>query len=99
MKKSRLSAEQVKHIAKLANLSLTEKEIRLFQKQLSQVLDYIRLLQELETQTVPATSQVTGLENVFRSDEAKPSLPVESALKNTEKTHNQFFKVASVWET
>lgn len=98
MKKIDLTIEQVKHIAKLANLPLTEKEIQLFQKQLSHVLDYFKLLQELETQKVSPTSQVTGLENVFRSDAARPSLPVESTLKNTKKTHNQFFKVASVWE-
>ncbi|EKD57977.1 MAG: glutamyl-tRNA(Gln) amidotransferase, C subunit [uncultured bacterium] len=98
MKKTTLSAAQVKHIAKLANLPLTEEEIRLFQKQLSHVLDYFKLLQELDTEKVSPTSQVTGLGNVFRSDETRPSLPVESALKNTKKTHNQFFKVASVWE-
>lgn len=98
MKKTTLSAEQVKHIAKLANLVLTEEEVRRFSSQLSQVLDYFTLLDEVKTEGIEETAQVTGLTNVFRKDEAQPGLSSDDALKNAPKKHNQLFKVRSVFE-
>ena len=98
MEKSVLSPSQVKHLAKLANLKLTSKEIKLFQKQLSQVLDYFTLLNELDTEKVEPTAQVTGLENVYKEDRPGFCLSPEEALKNTKKKHNKLFKVPSVFE-
>ncbi|OGD62692.1 asparaginyl/glutamyl-tRNA amidotransferase subunit C [Candidatus Beckwithbacteria bacterium RBG_13_42_9] len=91
-----LSQEQVKHIAKLANLELTEQEVSLFQKQLSQILDYFELLKAVDTKNTEETSQVTGLKNVFREDVTLPSLAVEKALKNAKKQHNNYFQVPAV---
>lgn len=65
----KLSREEVKHIAKLANLRLNEKEVEKFRKQLSETLSYVEKLREVKTQTVEPTSQVTGLKNVLREDE------------------------------
>ena len=63
-----LSIDDVRHIAQLANLSLTDEQIKVFTSQLTQVLDYINKIQQLDTQGVIETSQVTGLENIFRED-------------------------------
>ena len=97
MSKQRLSKTQVQHIAKLAELNLTPEEIKTFQKQLSQILDYFKLLKELDTSQVKATHQVTGLKNITRKDEARPSLPVTKTLKNAPEKHNQYFQIKSIF--
>jgi aspartyl-tRNA(Asn)/glutamyl-tRNA(Gln) amidotransferase subunit C len=68
-----LSKDDVLHVAKLAKLTLTPKEVTKFQEQLSKIVDYISQLSEVDTSNVEFTSQTTGLENVFRIDEVKPN--------------------------
>lgn len=63
-----LSKQQIEHIAKLARLELTEEELERYGAQLSGVLDYIGQLNEVNTDGVEPTAQVTGLENIFRQD-------------------------------
>ena len=96
--KNSLTMEEVKHVAKLAKLNLSEKELTKFQKQLSDVIDYINKLREVNTDEVEPTSQVTNLENVFREDEVKPSLTQKEVLSNTNSSHDGFFKVKAVFE-
>lgn len=86
----------VPHVAKLANLKLKDDEITKFEKQLSEVLDYIKKLEELDTKTVEPTSQVTGLENILREDKATDSLPQEKALSQAKSRHNNFFAVKGI---
>ncbi len=86
----------VSHVAKLANLSLTKEEKEKFEKQLSETLDYVNQLKEIDTNGIEPTSQVTGLENVARNDEAIPSFSQEESLSNTKNKHNGFFKVKAV---
>jgi len=69
-----ISKKQVKHIAELARLSLTQKEISMFQKEMSDTLDYIDILDELDIDKVKPTSQVTGLRNVFKDDKVLSSV-------------------------
>jgi aspartyl-tRNA(Asn)/glutamyl-tRNA(Gln) amidotransferase subunit C len=88
----------VKHVAKLANLTLTEEEIPKFEKQLSEVLEMVSKLNSLDTTGVEETSQVTGLENVTREDIATPSLSQEEALSQAKTTHNGFFQVKGIFE-
>ena len=86
----------VSHVAKLANLPLSNEEKKKFEKQLSETLDYVKQLEEIDTKGIEPTSQVTGLENVTREDVAKPSLSQEEALSNTKSKYNGFFKVAAI---
>jgi aspartyl-tRNA(Asn)/glutamyl-tRNA(Gln) amidotransferase subunit C len=88
----------VSKIAKLANLPLTDEEKKKFEKQLSETLDYVKQLEEIDTKNVEPTSQVTGLENVLREDEVRKSLTQEEALKNAKATHKGFFKVKQILE-
>ena len=62
-----LSKEEIQHIAKLARLELTDKELEKYGGQLSAVLNYIDQLKEVDVKGVEPTAQVTGLENVLRS--------------------------------
>ncbi|MDO8460820.1 MAG: Asp-tRNA(Asn)/Glu-tRNA(Gln) amidotransferase subunit GatC [bacterium] len=88
----------VSHVAKLANLSLTKEEKEKFEKQLSETLDYVNQLKEIDTNNIEPTSQVTGLENVVRNDEAIPSFSQEEALSNTKNKHNGFFKAKAIFD-
>jgi len=64
----KLTKEEVEKIALLARLGLTEEEKEKFSSQLSLILDYVEQLKEVDTDNVSPTAQVTGLENVSRSD-------------------------------
>lgn len=89
----------VPHIAKLANLKITKDEEEKFEKQLSAVLSYVDKLSEVNTENVEPTSQVTGLKDVLRKDEPKPSLPQADALSQAPVTQNNMFQVKGVFET
>lgn len=99
MKKAKktLTKNEVKHITKLANLTLSEKEIRKFQKQLGDILNYINQLQKVNTEKVCPISQVAELENVYREDIVLPSLPKEKVLTNTHGVYKDYFKVKTVF--
>ena len=88
----------VKHVAKLADLTLSDKELPKFEKQLSEVLDHVEKLQGIKTDKVPETSQVTGLENVTRDDgvNLERTLTQDEALSQTSLKENGLFKVKGV---
>ncbi len=65
----KLTPQEVEDIAKLARLELTSKEKKMYAEQLSVVLDYVEMLNEVDTDGVEETCQVTGLEDVVREDE------------------------------
>jgi len=92
-----LARDDVLHVAKLAKLNLTSKEVTKFQRQLSKIVDYISQLSEVNTSSLEPTSQTTGLENVFRKDEVKPtSFTQDEALSGSDKTRNSYFVVDAV---
>jgi aspartyl-tRNA(Asn)/glutamyl-tRNA(Gln) amidotransferase subunit C len=76
-----LTTDQVRHIAKLARLRLTDDEVQRFTTELTSIFQTIDILQKVNTEGVPATAQVTGLTNAFREDEVRPqSIPPEDLL-------------------
>lgn len=88
-----ISEEDVRHIGKLANLPLKNEEILKLQKSLSEALDYVSVLSELNIDSVSPTSQVTGLTDVFRDDsKTSATLTSEKALANAEKVKNGMFE-------
>lgn len=86
----------IKHIAKLANLPITQEEEKKLDKQLLETLHYVEILKEIDTAHVEPTAHVTGLENVTREDKALPSLSQEEALFNTTKSNKGFFEVDAI---
>lgn len=96
MNKSKLAISDVTHVAKLANLPLSQEELTLFQSQLSETLSYVEDLEELDTKGIIPTPQVTGKTNELREDQIKPGLTKQQALQNATETHNGFFKVPKV---
>lgn len=94
----KLSHEEVKHLALLARLGLSEADLERFGEQLSNILENFEILQEVDTTDVPPTSHSIAVENVLREDEAIPSLPVEEVLSNAPESEENQFKVRAVLE-
>jgi aspartyl-tRNA(Asn)/glutamyl-tRNA(Gln) amidotransferase subunit C len=95
-KKSFLTASNVEHVAKLAKLTLSKAESSKLTSQLSDTLDYIERLNEIDTTKVEPTDNVTGLVNITRKDEIKDSLTQAEVLSSSKNVHNGFFKVKAV---
>ena len=66
-----ISKEEVKHIAKLARLGLSDKEIGKFQKELSSILDYVEKLKKVDVSGIQATSHPLEVKNVVREDKPR----------------------------
>ena len=93
---AKLTRDDVLKLARLARLHLDEDEIVRFQKELSAILGYVEQLQSVaDLDTLPPTTQVTGLTNVMRPDEPKDYGPTrEELLKNAPATDESgHFKV------
>ncbi len=75
-----LTRDQVLHIAKLARLTLRPEEVDTMTSELSSILHYIDVLNDVNTENVEPTAQVTGLENALRDDEVRPSEAAPDAL-------------------
>ena len=93
-----LTTDEVRHVAELAKLRLTEEEIRQYTQQLSAILDYAELLQAVDTSHVPPTPYVLPLANVMAEDTPRPSLSNDAALANAPDAANGFFRVPAVFE-
>ncbi|MBX3012627.1 MAG: Asp-tRNA(Asn)/Glu-tRNA(Gln) amidotransferase subunit GatC [Caldilineaceae bacterium] len=93
-----LTIAEVRHVAELAKLALTEEEMIQYTQQLSAILDYAALLQEVDTSGVPPTPYVLPLTNVMRADEPTPCLTNAEALANAPDSDQGFFRVRAVFE-
>jgi aspartyl-tRNA(Asn)/glutamyl-tRNA(Gln) amidotransferase subunit C len=91
-----LTTDEVKKVAEMARIELTDTEVEKFQKDLSSVLDYVEVLQEVDTEGLEIVSSVTGLENVSRSDIAKPADYQEEIMANAPERKEKFYKVKSI---
>ena len=91
-----LTIEEVKKVAHLARLQLTEEEVRQYQEQLSSILDYVELLNELQLEDAPPTAHAVAQRNVFREDEARPSLSLEDVLFNAPRQARDQFLIQAV---
>jgi aspartyl-tRNA(Asn)/glutamyl-tRNA(Gln) amidotransferase subunit C len=93
-----LTQTEVEHIAKLARLSLTDEEKSRYRQQLSSILEYVTMLQELDTSTIPPTSSVLPTQAPLRADKAHNSLLTEELLKNAPEITKDQFRVPPVFE-
>ena len=91
-----LSHDEVRRIADLARLELTDDEVRLYAGQLSKILDYFRRLQELDTSHIAPTASVLPLKNVMRADEAGAPLTPAQVIANAQDTLGDQFRVSAI---
>jgi len=94
----KLSRAEVEHIAELAKLELTEEEKIKFCEQLSAILEYAEMLQQLDTEAIPPTATVLPLQNVMRPDEIAPSFSQEDILANAPDAAEGCFRVRAILE-
>lgn len=98
--KKSISLEMINHLCKLSHLPLNKKEILLFQPQISEIIDFIKQLSELNLEKIPETYQVTGLCNVTRGDRLEGvSLTQNQCLSQAKGKKNYLFEVKSVFES
>jgi aspartyl-tRNA(Asn)/glutamyl-tRNA(Gln) amidotransferase subunit C len=91
-----LSEEEVKKVAEMARIELTDAEVTKFQKDLSSVLDYVDVLKEVDTEGLEIVSSVTGLENVTRADVPRLIDYQEEIMANAPERKDKFYKVKSI---
>ena len=94
----KLTKIQVKHVAKLANLPLSDSQVEEYSEQLSKILDYIYQLDQVNTSDVKPTYNVSGQNSVTRKDEVGTSLSQEEALQNGSNIKNGYFVTKGVFE-
>lgn len=93
---AKLNLEEVQIIAELAKLTLSQVEKLMFQEQLSAILDYAEMLQQVDTTGIPPTASAIPLKNVMRPDQVNLSLPTEEALFNAPAAEQDSFRVKAV---
>ena len=92
-----LTINEVEHIAKLAHLELSAEEKARYREQLSDILDHIAKLSELDTSGISPMANVVEGASPIRADEARPSLPREKILQNAQSTQDGQYKVPAVF--
>ncbi|MGQ4874541.1 MAG: Asp-tRNA(Asn)/Glu-tRNA(Gln) amidotransferase subunit GatC [Promethearchaeia archaeon] len=91
------SKETIDYISKLALLELSEEEKELFAKQLNDIINYFKKLNDLDTDNIkPMTHPIETLKNVFRKDIPQKSLSNEEALKNAQHKQDGYFKAPRI---
>ena len=94
---SKLSRDDVLKLAALSKLRLSDEEVERLRGELSEILDYVEMLDDVDVSGLEPTYQVTGLKNVSRDDEIKDyGYPVEALLKNAPAVQDGQFKVKRV---
>ena len=91
-----LSRAEVERISLLARLRLSEQELDTMTTQLTQVVEYVAQLSELNTDDVVPMAHAVEVSNVFRADEVQPSLDRAAALANAPSHDGQFYLVPAV---
>lgn len=91
-----LTRDDVRHLAQLARIDLTEAELDHLAPQLKVILESVAAISSVDTAEVAPTSHAVPLENVFRADESRPSLLAEDALAAAPEVEQQRFKVPRI---
>jgi aspartyl-tRNA(Asn)/glutamyl-tRNA(Gln) amidotransferase subunit C len=93
-----LTLDQIRWVAHLARLDLSEAEIEAMTRELSAVLEYVDQLQKINTENVEPLAHPLPIHNVFREDKPAPSLAVDTALQNAPDRRGAFYRVPAVLE-
>lgn len=93
-----LTDDDVRHVARLARLGLTDEEVASLRGELSQILGYAEQVGEVATREVAPTGHPLRLTNVLREDEPRPSLPPAEALSTAPEAEDGRFRVPRIVE-
>lgn len=92
----KIDEAEVRKVAKLSRLELSEAEVEEFTGQLRAILDYVAKMNELDTEGVEPLAHCLPVSNVFRADSVKGSLGTEKTLANAPERDGEFFKVPKI---
>lgn len=93
-----IQPEEVKHIALLSRLELSDEEVELYTGHLTGILEYVEKLKELDVEGIEPTSHAIPMYNVMREDVIEPSLDLDEALKNAPDRQGNYYRVPRVTE-
>jgi aspartyl-tRNA(Asn)/glutamyl-tRNA(Gln) amidotransferase subunit C len=91
-----MTNDEVRWVAQLARLELSDAELDLLTRQLSAIVEYVTQLGQVNTEGVEPLAHPLPVHNVFRADKLAPSLPVDAALSNAPKQRDGFYVVPAV---
>lgn len=92
----RISTDEVKKVAQLARIELNESEIHQHAEQLEKILEYIKQLENINTENIECTTRAIEVVNVLRKDEKKDYENSEELLNLAPSRENKFFKVPKI---
>jgi aspartyl-tRNA(Asn)/glutamyl-tRNA(Gln) amidotransferase subunit C len=93
---SKISRDEVTHLADLARLAVTEAELDTFAGQLDAILRAVARVGEVAADDIPPTSHAVPQTNVFRDDEVRPGLTAEQAVRNAPAAEDNRFRVPRI---
>ena len=93
---TQFSAEQVRHLASLVRIGMTDEEVEEFRTELGGILSHIQALTEIDTEGVPPTNNGADLLNVQDDDRSRPAMPTEAILANAPQREANYFRVHAV---
>jgi len=86
----------IRYVAKLARIALTDDEVERFGEQLGDLLEHVDVISKLDTASIPATAQVVQSRNVEREDEVRPALDRKTVLSMAPEAQGNFFRVPRI---
>ena len=92
----KVTEKDVRYIAELSRLEISEEEMPMFTEQFNQILEYADILEKVDTAGIDPTFSILPLYNVMREDEVVPGVSHDEAMKNAPAVHNDGFKVPRV---
>ena len=95
---TRLTQEEVRHVAALARVAMTDDEVELMRSQLSNILEHVSVLNQVDTEGVEPTGHSVDVTSVMRDDEVAESSPMEDVLANAPTRQDDFIRVKAVLE-
>ena len=96
MPEKQITIDDVRHVARLSRLALSEDHLRRLTSQLELILGYVNKLSEVDVTGVEPMAHALPVHNFFRDDDVEPSLSLEEVLRNAPETDGPFFKVPKV---
>lgn len=87
--KNNITIEEIIHLSKLANLSITQEEAKKYATQLGAVLDYVRELNEIDTDDVEPTAHISGSKNITFEDVTPQAISIDKTTLKLKKVGNK----------
>ena len=96
MSDKKITTDEVKHIAKLSKLNITDNELEYYASEMDKMIKHFDILSKLDTSNVEPMTHVRDIKNIVREDKAKQSLKTSDAIKNAPEKFGRFIKLPKI---